>query len=213
MSTIQLIMKNTKEPLKRFAVTVQPDNMDKEITAQTDRNGMVHLPDIKGSGRVFVDSNTQYQGDLEKSILIELWSLSGGQSAVDNGAPAGIGGGSMAYTSMQTRTLNINGHDILTDSEGYLVHPDDGSEAFVYALAKNESLELTDEHWQVIRYLRSYYNDYHVQVTVRDMIKYFRKAWGRERGSNRYLHELFPNGGPQKQGNRLAGLLRTKGEH
>jgi tRNA 2-thiouridine synthesizing protein E len=183
MSTIQLIMKHTKEPLKRFAVTVQPDNMDKEITAQTDRNGMVHLPDIKGSGRVFVDGNTQYQGDLEKSILIELWSLSGGQSAVDNGAPA------------------------------YLVHPDDWSEEFVYALAKNESLELTDEHWQVIRYLRSYYNDYHVQVTVRDMIKYFRKEWDRERGNNRYLHELFPNGGPQKQGNRLAGLLRTKGEH
>lgn len=27
------------------------------------------------------------------------------------------------------------------------------------------------------------------------------------------LHRLFPRGGPQNQGNRLAGLLRTKGEH
>ncbi len=35
----------------------------------------------------------------------------------------------------------------------------------------------------------------------------------REGCSNRYLHQIFPNGGPQKQGNRLAGLLRTKGEH
>jgi cobyrinic acid a,c-diamide synthase len=34
-----------------------------------------------------------------------------------------------------------------------------------------------------------------------------------ERGNNHHLHEIFPVGGPQKQGNRLAGLLRTKGEH
>jgi tRNA 2-thiouridine synthesizing protein E len=45
------------------------------------------------------------------------------------------------------------------------------------------------------------------------MIKHFRGVWDKERGSNRYLHHLFPRGGPQKQGNRLAGLLRTKGEH
>jgi tRNA 2-thiouridine synthesizing protein E len=45
------------------------------------------------------------------------------------------------------------------------------------------------------------------------MIRHFRKLWGEERGSSRYLHRLFPRGGPQKQGNRLAGLLRTKGEH
>jgi tRNA 2-thiouridine synthesizing protein E len=34
-----------------------------------------------------------------------------------------------------------------------------------------------------------------------------------DRGSSAALHRLFPRGGPQKQGNRLAGLLRTKGEH
>jgi tRNA 2-thiouridine synthesizing protein E len=45
------------------------------------------------------------------------------------------------------------------------------------------------------------------------MIKHFRKIWGADKGNNRYLHEIFPRGGPQKQGNRLAGLLRTKGEH
>jgi len=45
------------------------------------------------------------------------------------------------------------------------------------------------------------------------MIQYFTKLWGQAKGSNHYLHALFPKGGPQKQGNRLAGLLRTKGEH
>ena len=51
------------------------------------------------------------------------------------------------------------------------------------------------------------------QTTVRDMIAHFRRLWGTEAGGNRGLHRLFPRGGPQKQGNRLAGLLRTKGEH
>lgn len=213
MSTIKLVIKHSGEPLKRFSLTVLPDNGDSEIMARTDRDGIVCLPDVRGSGRVIIDGNTHYQGNLEKSILIEMWSLSGGQSVVDEGAPSGIGGGSMAYTSMQTQTLNINGHEILTDSEGYLVHLEDWSEAVVRALAEKENLKLTDEHWQVIRYLRSYYNDHHVQVSVRDIIKYFRKEWDRDRGSNRYLHELFPLGGPQKQGNRLAGLLKTRGEH
>jgi tRNA 2-thiouridine synthesizing protein E len=45
------------------------------------------------------------------------------------------------------------------------------------------------------------------------MVRHFRNVWNAEKGSNRYLHGLFPRGGPQKQGNRLAGLLRTKGEH
>lgn len=43
--------------------------------------------------------------------------------------------------------------------------------------------------------------------------KHFRSEWGPEAGSNAALHRLFPQGGPQKQGNRLTGLLRTKGEH
>jgi tRNA 2-thiouridine synthesizing protein E len=52
-----------------------------------------------------------------------------------------------------------------------------------------------------------------VQPQVRVMITHFTGKWGKEKGSNHYLHELFPRGGPQKQGNRLAGIRRTKGEH
>ncbi len=87
------------------------------------------------------------------------------------------------------------------------------SEAFVQALAREEGLALTDEHWQVIRYLREYFHEHGVQAQVRVMIKHFAQRWGPARGNNHYLHDLFPIGGPQKQGNRLAGLLRTKGEH
>lgn len=111
------------------------------------------------------------------------------------------------------RTLMVEGRPVATDSEGYLLDLNDWSEAFARALAKNEGLVLTDEHWQVIRFLRAYWQEHGVQPQVRVMIRHFTALWGPERGSNHYLHELFPIGGPQKQGNRLAGLLRTKGEH
>lgn len=112
-----------------------------------------------------------------------------------------------------TRVLLVQGKPVLTDSEGYLRDLGDWSEDFVRALARQEELTLTDEHWAVIRFLREFYAEHGVQAQVRAMIKHFTETWGPERGSNHYLHELFPRGGPQKQGNRLAGLLRTKGEH
>ena len=87
------------------------------------------------------------------------------------------------------------------------------SEAFVIAQAKREGLELTDEHWEIVQFLCDYYEKHSVQCEVRKMVKHFKVNWGEERGTRTYLHRIFPRGGPQKQGNRLAELLRIKGEH
>ncbi len=116
-------------------------------------------------------------------------------------------------TNPLSKTLMVNGKEIETDGEGYIKNLQEWSEEFARARAKVEKLELTEEHWEVIRFLRDYYQKHGVQAQVRVMIPYFAQAWGSTKGNNRYLHELFPIGGPQKQGNRLAGLLRTKGEH
>ncbi len=119
----------------------------------------------------------------------------------------------MRYRNMQTKELNVNGSIILTDSEGYIVNSDDWSEGFVIALANSENLELTDEHFEVVKFLRAYYELHRVQCEVRKIVKHFKKCWDVEKATSTYLHRIFPRGGPQKQGNRLAGLLRTKGEH
>jgi tRNA 2-thiouridine synthesizing protein E len=109
--------------------------------------------------------------------------------------------------------VDVDGRRIATDSEGYLLDREQWSEGFVLAQAEREGLELTAAHWEVIRFLRDYYAEHGVQAQVRVMIRHFTERWGPERGSNHHLHDMFPRGGPQKQGNRLAGLLRTKGEH
>jgi tRNA 2-thiouridine synthesizing protein E len=119
----------------------------------------------------------------------------------------------MTPSVLTPRELVVGGRPVRTDAEGYLLDLDDWSEAFARALARQEGLTLTGEHWQVIRFLREYWQEHGVQPQVRVMIRHFAQAWGPERGNNHHLHALFPIGGPQKQGNRLAGLLRTKGEH
>ncbi|WP_296492640.1 cobyrinate a,c-diamide synthase [Rhodoferax sp.] len=111
------------------------------------------------------------------------------------------------------RTVLVKGQSVATDVEGYLKNLEDWSEDFARAQAESEDLTLTAAHWQVIYFLRAYFEEHRVQAQVRAMIPHFARLWGPELGNNHHLHAMFPVGGPQKQGNRLAGLLKTKGEH
>ena len=110
------------------------------------------------------------------------------------------------------RAIRVDGRNVLVDSEGYLCNLEDWSEDLARALAADEGLVLAPDHWEVIGFLREYWREHRVQAQVRVMIRHFTQKWGAARGSNHALHELFPRGGPQKQGNRLAGLQRSKGE-
>lgn len=213
MIAVKICMKATHEPLKRTPVVLRLDADGRETPpVLTDRAGVASFDLPPTSGKILVSGVERYEGRLDGEIPIELWSIT--QSERDSrGLPGEFPTGSNAYPSMTTRTIQVGEQAILTDSEGYLVHPADWSEEFARALAEHEGLTLTGEHWEVIRYLRAYFARQGTQATVRDMIAHFRQVWGHDRGGNRYLHRIFPRGGPQKQGNRLAGLLRIKGEH
>jgi len=213
MIVVRLCMKVTNEPLKRTPVVLQID-ADGSQTAPvfTDRSGIARFELPSASGKVLVSGVERYHGRLDGEIPVQLWSIT--QSSDESaGMPGEFPAGSNAYPDMTTRGVTVGDREILTDGEGYLVDPRDWSEEFAREQAALEGLALNAEHWEVIRLLREHYARHGVQMTVRDMIRHFRRIWGADKGSNRYLHKLFPRGGPQKQGNRLAGLLRTKGEH
>ena len=213
MIEITVIMKATNEPLKRTPVTLQLDAEDNQTApVLTDRDGVARFDLPPSSGKVLVSGVERYHGRLDGRIPIELWSITQSEHS-SLGMPGEFPSGSNAYPSMTTQTIEVDGRAVLTDSEGYLVDPADWSEDFARALAKHEGLPLTERHWEVIRFLREHFAQHGTQATVRDMIAHFKRLWGAEAGDNRGLHRLFPRGGPQKQGNRLAGLLRTKGEH
>lgn len=213
MITIKVNMRITKEPVKRAPVVLELDASGEQTgPVATDRTGRARFDLPPVSAKVLVSGIERFHGFLEGETTIELSSITEAAHA-SQGAPGGSKGGSTLYPGMQTRAVQVGDRAVITDSEGYLVSPEDWSEAFARAQAAAEGLELTDAHWQVIWYLRSYYGEHGAQASVRDMVKHFRPRWGREKATSRHLHELFPRGGPQKQGNRLAGLLRTKGEH
>lgn len=213
MISVRVAMKFGREPLKRTPVVLQMDVSAEPVgPVLTDRAGVAVFDLPPGSGKVLVSGVERFHGRLAGEISIELWSIT--QSPADStGSPGVFPAGSNAYPGMTTQVVEVDGQDVLTDSEGYLVDPADWTEAFARTLADREGLKLGTEHWEVIRFLREHYAHHGSQASVRDMIRHFRKVWDAERGSNRHLHRLFPRGGPQKQGNRLAGLLRTKGEH
>jgi tRNA 2-thiouridine synthesizing protein E len=207
-------MRFSNTAFKRVPVSIYLDtDPEHPIQGNTDRSGMADFDIAPASGKIVINGAARYHGRLEGDVEINFWSPTDAGSVDEFGIPGGGESGSIAYPGMQTRLLKVNGHEVLTDSEGYLVNPGDWSEEFVRAQAEYEGLTLTDEVWQVIRFLRDYYEKRQVQANVREIIKHFRKVWGPELGSNHHLHAIFPRGGPQKQGNRLAGLLRTKGEH
>lgn len=213
MICINVTMKFSDLPLKRTPVELIIDGTDQRIgPTPTDREGKVCFDEAPTSGKVLVDGVERYQGRLDGEIHIELRNLTETGSNSEGVTSGGISG-STAYPNMTTREIVVNGTNILTDSEGYLVDPGDWSEAFAHQQAEQENLKLNQEHWEVIRYQRGWYAERGSQASVRDIIKHFRALWGCDKGCNHYLHKLFPGGGPQKQGNRLAGLLRTKGEH
>jgi len=213
MVCVNVKMKYSGLPLKRTPVELILDEHNQHIgPTATDRSGNVCFDMLSGTGKIFVAGIERYQGPLDGVIGIELRNLT--ETGSDSeGALLDELAGNIAYPSMSMKRIMVDDQQVLTDSEGYLVNPGDWSEGFARKLAEIEDLDLTQEHWDIIRFLRHWFDTHGRQASVRDMIKYFRTQWGKEKGSNHYLHGLFPRGGPQKQGNRLAGLLRTKGEH
>ncbi|MGE5505237.1 MAG: TusE/DsrC/DsvC family sulfur relay protein [Actinomycetota bacterium] len=111
------------------------------------------------------------------------------------------------------RTVTVNGRELATDAEGYLVDRSQWSEDFARALAGAHRLTLTPEHWLVISFIRNHWRTRGRTASLREMVRHFRGVWGRDKGSVGYLFHLFEaGGGPVKFGNRLAGVPRVAGD-
>ena len=102
-------------------------------------------------------------------------------------------------------TIEVNGKSLETDGNGNLTDPTTWNEDAAKALAAVDDLELTNEHFDVIKYLRSEYLDNAgSQPMERAINKAMGKIWGKK-VSSKDLYLLFP-GAPSKQGNKIAGL-------
>lgn len=101
--------------------------------------------------------------------------------------------------------LEVNNKHIETDASGYLLNTDDWDVEVAQAIAKLENLELTDAHWEIIHFVRAFYQEYKTSPAIRMLVKATAQKLGEDKGNSRYLQRLFPEG-PAKQATKLAGL-------
>jgi TusE/DsrC/DsvC family sulfur relay protein len=106
--------------------------------------------------------------------------------------------------------IEINGTSYETDEEGYLVNLAEWNEAVAGVIAQLENVDMTPSHWEVVTFLRDYYNEYQIAPAVRVLTKAIGKQLGPEKGNSKYLYELFPYG-PAKQACKIAGLPKPTG--
>ncbi|WP_332642263.1 TusE/DsrC/DsvC family sulfur relay protein [Aeromicrobium sp.] len=51
-------------------------------------------------------------------------------------------------------TTTIDGHDIHVNDEGFMTDPSEWSESLATSLAAQIGIELTEEHWKALRFVR-----------------------------------------------------------
>lgn len=93
------------------------------------------------------------------------------------------------------------------DGEGYLIEPSDWNEDIANALAEEEGIQLTDTHWEVIRFMRDYHDEHQVAADARFVIKHLEASLGKD--ARKKLFELFPYG-YVKQACKIAGMKRPR---
>ncbi|UCH82248.1 MAG: TusE/DsrC/DsvC family sulfur relay protein [Nitrospiraceae bacterium] len=107
-------------------------------------------------------------------------------------------------------TLDFEGTSYEVDEDGYLIDWQQWNEGLAGAMAKEDGLELGEAHWEVIKFLRDYFEKYQIAPMIKILTKELKKKYGKEKGNTKYLYELYP-AGPAKQACRYAGLPKPTG--
>ncbi len=95
-------------------------------------------------------------------------------------------------------------HDLELDAEGFLQKPEQWNEELAVQIAHESGVpELTDKHWQVIRFMRERFLTTGIAPTIRTL--------GKESGVPiKELYQLFPKG-PAKLAAKIGGIPKPHG--
>jgi tRNA 2-thiouridine synthesizing protein E len=99
----------------------------------------------------------------------------------------------------------IKNLDIETTEQGFLVNTADWNHEAAKRLAELNNIQLNEERWEIILFMRDFYNKFKYLPNTRVFTKAVAKELGNNKGNSRYLHKLFPDG-PLKYACKLAGL-------
>jgi len=96
------------------------------------------------------------------------------------------------------------GTEVIVNDEGFFADPAQWTEDMAAQIARQEGIaELTDRHWQVIKFMRHEYEVKGTGPTVRVL--------GKTSGVTvKELYQLFPKG-PAKTAAKIAGIPKPRG--
>jgi tRNA 2-thiouridine synthesizing protein E len=101
--------------------------------------------------------------------------------------------------------LEYDGKKIEIDGNGYLLDYLDWDEELSTVIAQLEGIDLTPAHWEVVLFVRAFYEEYETSPAIRVLVKSLSNKFGPQIGNSRYVQRLFPKG-PAKQATKIAGL-------
>ena len=58
--------------------------------------------------------------------------------------------------------IEVNGKSLETDEEGYLANLNDWEKDVATVMAKEDDIDLSEDHWEIINFLREYYEEYQI---------------------------------------------------
>ena len=68
---------------------------------------------------------------------------------------------------------------------------------------------LEDEHWNVIKYIRNYFEQHQKVPELRELLKEFKLQYGSNMSTRKYIYKLFPYGYGQ-QACKISGMRQPK---
>ncbi|MDH3672048.1 MAG: TusE/DsrC/DsvC family sulfur relay protein [Gammaproteobacteria bacterium] len=98
----------------------------------------------------------------------------------------------------------VNKESADEDTQGNLMDLGEWNETIGLSLARQEGIEMTDAHWEVVSFLRKYYMEHGETPYARKLTEILEKECA-VKGGRKYLYRLFPKG-PVTQASRIAGL-------
>ncbi len=106
--------------------------------------------------------------------------------------------------------IEIDGNIIPTTASGFLENIEDWTEAVAKQIAEQESIIISDRHWDLIIYLRGeFINNAGNQPNTRNIVKALSKKWEDKSVNAKSLYDLFP-GDPSKQAGKIGGLPESR---
>ena len=67
--------------------------------------------------------------------------------------------------------IEVAGKSYETDEEGYLINLAEWNTDIANYMAQTENITMTDSHWEVVNFLREYFEEYQIAPAVRVLTK------------------------------------------